>query len=147
VTALHHGAILVGDVDASLRFYRDGIGLAVLMDHEFEGSWRALFDAPTDRLRSVFLGDPQHPDAGIVELVRFDAPAVARQAPPPPSSAGFFLFSFFVDVDAVLARLEHLGLGGDARRIDVPGPTGAVAMATLRDPDGVLVELVGAPPS
>jgi len=69
MTALHHGAVVVGDVEESLRFYRDGIGLAVLMDDEFDGPWRALFDAPVGRLRSVFLGDPDHPAAGIVELV------------------------------------------------------------------------------
>jgi catechol 2,3-dioxygenase-like lactoylglutathione lyase family enzyme len=146
MTALHHGAVVVGDVEESLRFYREGIGLAVLMDHEFEGPWHDLFDAPADRLRSVFLGDPEHPNAGIVELVSFD-PVPDRGAASVPPTAGFFLLSFFVDVDEVLGRLADLGLGGDPRRIDVPGPAGAVAMATVRDPDGVLVELVGAAPS
>jgi hypothetical protein len=30
--------------------------------------WPELFGAKTDRLRSIFLGDPQTPDSGIVEL-------------------------------------------------------------------------------
>jgi catechol 2,3-dioxygenase-like lactoylglutathione lyase family enzyme len=142
---VHHSALRVRDVDASLRFYRDGLGLVVLMDQEFEGDWPALFDAPTRRLRSVFLGDPEAPEAGVVELVAFDGP------PPPdpvgvPPVAGFFLLSFFVDVDATLVRLRELGLAGDVRRIEVPGPGTSVAMATVRDPDGVLVELVGATP-
>ena len=55
-------------------FYRDGIGLDVLMDHVFEGDWPTLFDAPSSTLRSVFLGDPAHADAGVVELVTFDPP-------------------------------------------------------------------------
>ena len=143
---VHHSAVYARDVDASLRFYRDGLGLQVLMDHEFDGDWRTLFDAPGERLRSVFLGDPDSPDAGIVELVAFsrdptgddgDAP---RPAPPRP---GFFLLSFFVDVDATLSRLASVGLDGPARRIQVPAPGGQVEMATVRDPDGVLVELVG----
>jgi catechol 2,3-dioxygenase-like lactoylglutathione lyase family enzyme len=146
VSHVHHSAVYVRDVDASLRFYRDGLGLQVLMDHEFDGDWSTLFDAPSDRLRSVFLGDPDSPDAGIVELVAFagnptgddgDAPT------PAPLRPGFFLLSFFVDVDATLARLAAVGLDGPARRIRVPGPGGDVEMATLRDPDGVLVELVG----
>jgi catechol 2,3-dioxygenase-like lactoylglutathione lyase family enzyme len=143
---VHHSAVYVRRLDASLHFYRDGLGLQVLMDHEFDGDWRTLFDAPGDRLRSVFLGDPDSPDAGIVELVAFaedvagDGSAAATAAPPRP---GFFLLSFFVDVDATLERLAAVGLDEPPRRIRVPGPGGDVEMATVRDPDGVLVELVG----
>jgi catechol 2,3-dioxygenase-like lactoylglutathione lyase family enzyme len=148
VTHVHHSAIHARDVDASLRFYRDGLGLRVLMDHEFDGDWRTLFGAPADRLRSVFLGDPAAPDAGIVELVVFDdaraGSAEAGASLPEARRAGFFLLSFFLDVDDTLARLAELGFEGPASRIRVPGPEGDVEMATVRDPDGVLVELVGA---
>jgi catechol 2,3-dioxygenase-like lactoylglutathione lyase family enzyme len=146
VTHVHHSAIHVRDVDASMRFYRDGLGLRVLMDHEFDGDWRTLFGAPADRLRSVFLGNPAAPDAGIVELVAFDraGSAEADARVPEARRAGFFLLSFFADVDDTLARLTELGFDGPASRIRVPGPEGDVEMATVRDPDGVLVELVGA---
>ena len=139
---VHHSAVYAHDVDASLRFYRDGLGLQVLMDQEFDGDWRTLFDAPADRLRSIFLCDPRSPDAGIVELVTFDG--VESDAPPPgPPRPGFFLLSFFVDVDATLTSLAAAGFDVPAR-IQVPGPNGDVEMATVRDPDGVLVELIGA---
>jgi catechol 2,3-dioxygenase-like lactoylglutathione lyase family enzyme len=138
---LHHGAICVRDLDASLRFWRDGIGLDVVMDKEFDGSWRALFDARADRLRSVFLGDPERGDAGIVELVAFDGGVDDGPRPAPPA-AGFFLLSFFVDVATTLERLRALGLGGEPRCVDVPSPGGRLTMATVRDPDGVLVELI-----
>jgi len=141
VAHVHHSAVVVRDVDVSLRFYRDGLALEVLMDHEFDGDWHALFDAPRDRLRSVFLGEPDSPDAGIVELVTFGADGDA--APPAPPRPGFFLLSFFVDVDATMERLAALGLADQVRRISVPGPGGDVDMVTVRDPDGVLVELVG----
>jgi catechol 2,3-dioxygenase-like lactoylglutathione lyase family enzyme len=145
VTHVHHSAIHARDVDVSLRFYRDGLGLQVLMDHEFDGDWRTLFEAPANRLRSVFLGDPAAPDAGIVELVVFDGgtdDSESRSAGPPP--IGFFLLSFFVDVDDTLDRLGALGFDAPASRIRVPGPEGDVDLATVRDPDGVLVELIGA---
>lgn len=150
---VHHSAICVRDIDASLRFYRDGLGLSVLMDESFEGDWPALFDAPSNTLRSVFLGDPTAPDAGIVELVEFtqtpeqvterhDSDVGASLARP---EAGFFLLSLYVDIDATLARLADLDLGGAPRRIAQPAPGATtVAMATVRDPDGVLVELIGA---
>jgi catechol 2,3-dioxygenase-like lactoylglutathione lyase family enzyme len=150
---VHHSAIVVRDVDASLRFWRDGIGFEVMMDMHFDGDWPTLFGAPADRLRSVFLGDPARAGAGIVELVQFVAsgpddsarPHSPERAAPAATGAGFFLLSCYVDVDAVLARLAGLGLGGEPKRIAVPGPAGsaAVPMATVVDPDGVLVELIG----
>jgi glyoxylase I family protein len=148
---VHHSAICVHDVDSSLRFYRDGIGLEVFMDHVFEGDWPGLFDAPSTTLRSIFLGDPRQPDAGIVELVSFEGGGSPASGPPesgrPASgplraSVGFFLLSFYVDVDEVLARLDGLGFG-PARRIEQPAPNGSVSMASVYDPDGVRIELVG----
>lgn len=143
---LHHAAICVTDLGTSLRFWREGIGLAVLMDHTFEGDWPSLFGVGSRRLRSVFLGDPASPDAGVVELVAFEG-SVPAGPPPGPPATGMFLLSFFVDVDGVLARLTAAGLAADVRRIEQPSPAGAVPMATLRDPDGVLVELIGRPVS
>jgi catechol 2,3-dioxygenase-like lactoylglutathione lyase family enzyme len=137
---VHHSAIVVRDVEASLRFWRDGIGFDVLMDMEFDGDWPALFGAPTNRLRSVFLGDPARADGGIVELVAFERAADAPRRADAPH-AGFFLLSCYVDVDATLARLASLQLGGRPRRITQQG----VEMATVVDPDGVLVELIGLP--
>jgi catechol 2,3-dioxygenase-like lactoylglutathione lyase family enzyme len=155
---VHHSAIHVRDMDSSLRFYRDGIGLEVLMDHVFEGDWPALFDAPSSTLRSIFLGDPAHPDAGVVELVTFDGPAPVPGGSSEAGSltagsltagsltagTGFFLLSFYVDVDEVLTRLGALG-SGPARRIEQPAPTGPVSMACVYDPDGIRIELVGIP--
>ena len=68
-----------------------------------------------------------------------------HRRPAPEPAEGFFLLSFYVgDVGEVLERLAALGLGGDVRRIELPAPDGAgVGMATVRDPDGVLVELIG----
>lgn len=137
MSTVHHSAIVVTDVEASLRFWRDGLGFDVVMDERFDGDWPTLLHAPSTSLRAIFLGDPRHPRSGIVELV--DLGLVG--APPPPSpttTAGFLLLSIVTDLEAALARLADLGLGGTPRRIDVSG----VAMAVVTDPDGVLVELV-----
>lgn len=143
---VHHSAIVVRDFEASLRFWRDGIGFAPMMDEQFEGDWVTLFGAPSTKLRSIFLGDPERADSGVVELVQFVPATDTGVAVSVTSSAGFFLLSCYVDVDAVLERLSGLGLGGEPRRISV-GPDGAVQMATVIDPDGVLVELIGLPAS
>jgi catechol 2,3-dioxygenase-like lactoylglutathione lyase family enzyme len=132
---IHHAAIVVEDLDASMRFWRDGLGFEVLMDDVFEGDWKTLFGIDATKVRSVMLGDPKQPGSGIVEFVHF----IGAVVPP-----GFELLSLFVgDVDETLARL-----GDDAvrlRRIEVPSPAGPVPMATVRDPDGVLVEIIGPP--
>ncbi len=141
---VHHTAIVTSDVERSLNFWRDGLGLSVIFDQVFTGDWPSLFDAATDKLRSVFLGDPQAPDNGFVELVVFDnaEPAPFRAAGPAP---GFFLLSLNRDVDATLTRLAGLGFTDGVRRIGVPAPGGEqVQMAVITAPDGVRVELIGA---
>jgi glyoxylase I family protein len=139
---LHHAAIQTGDLDASLRFWRDGMGLDVLMDERFDGEWPTLLDAPSTRLRSIFLGSADHDGDAIVELVAFPHAALEPGAPRHEGRAGFLLLSFFVDVDDVVERLESLGFA-PARRISVPSPYGDVPMATVLDPNGVMVELIG----
>ncbi len=136
MTVVHHSAICVRDVEESLRFWRDGLGFAVLMDERFRGDWPTLLGGPSDSLRAVFLGQPSVPDSGVVELVDLGPlPGPGEDGPP---RSGFLLLSIFTDVSAALDRLAALDLGGTPRRVEVSG----VAMAVVRDPDGVLVELV-----
>jgi catechol 2,3-dioxygenase-like lactoylglutathione lyase family enzyme len=139
---VHHTAICVTDPDASLRFYRDGLGMQVTMEDTFDGPWRQLFDGPSDRLHMTFLGDPDHPEAGTIELVRY------RDGDPEPSLPavqryGFMLVSLYVDVDATLERLASIGFP-DHERVELETPHGRLAMASVRDPDGVLIELIDA---
>jgi glyoxylase I family protein len=151
MTRVHHTAICTGDVERSLRFWRDGLGFEVQMDLAFEGGWRELFDAPSDRLRSVFLGapvgEPGADRAGIVELVDLcpDGGALPEGPTAAAPTTGFFLVSVYVGsadaLDAALARLRALRFDVEPRRVEVHG----VAMAVVRDPNGVRVELIGLP--
>jgi catechol 2,3-dioxygenase-like lactoylglutathione lyase family enzyme len=128
-----------------MRFWRDGLGLTELFDNTFTGDWPTLFGAQTNRLRSIFLGDPNTPDTGIVELVVFDG---ARAAPPASDgpAIGFFLLSLQHEVDATLDGLARLGFADGVRRISMPAPGGkTVEMAVITAPDGVCVELIGPP--
>jgi catechol 2,3-dioxygenase-like lactoylglutathione lyase family enzyme len=139
---IHHSVVVVRDLEASLRFYRDGLGLDLLADRRVEGDWPDLFDAPGRGVRAVFLGDAAMPDdhAGVLELNVFDGD-VPEGPPPSPPRTGFFLLSFFVDVEATLRRLAALGLGGPPRRVSQSTPRGTITLATVRDPDGLLVLL------
>ena len=134
---VHHSAIVTHDVEASLVFWRDGLGLDLLMDHTFEGPWDELFGGTSTKLRSLFLGDAASPDSGIVELVdtgEAGAPVPGTGDP----TAGFLLLSLFADLDQVLPRLASLGVGGEA----TVRPVGPVRLAVLQDPNGVTVELM-----
>lgn len=139
MTKIHHSAIVTHEIDESLRFWRDGIGLEVSMDTSFEGDWPTLFGAPTSKLHSIFLNErgDTDPDAGVVELVDF-GPGLAANPVNETPQTGFFLLSLNVDYDATLARLASLGLGGEPHEISTSG----IRMAVVRDPNGVLVELI-----
>ncbi|WIM89401.1 VOC family protein [Candidatus Mycobacterium wuenschmannii] len=131
------------DVERALRFWRDGLGLSIIFDHEFRGDWPTLFDAKTDTLRSIFLGDPDVLETGIIELVVFDDPKPAAETGVGPAT-GFFLVSLSRDVAPTLERLAELGFTEGVRQIDVPAPRGKrVDMAVITAPDGVRVELIG----
>ena len=154
MTGIHHTAIVTADVERSVRFWCDGLGFTELFDHTFTGDWLTLFNARTDRLRSVFLGNPSTPDTGIVELVQFDRGREERDvisakpgaSPPDAPAFGFSLLSLQRDVDATLARLAGLGFDEGVRRIEMPAPgRKTVAMAVITAPDGVRVELIGPP--
>jgi glyoxylase I family protein len=142
---VHHTAIIAADIERSLRFYRDGIGLVVLSDIPvLESDWPTVMNVRSTRARSINLGDPSDPSAGVLELLDFEGgsdPAPAFDAP----VCGMFLVSFLgIDVDAVLERLDALGYA-PVGRIEGTIPTATFDLATVRDPDGVLVELVGTP--
>lgn len=138
--SLDHVVIFVADADRSLAFYRDGLGLATILDREFEGPWSQMFDGiASRRLRAVMLGDVDHPDRGYVELLAFADPVDAGPGAQ-PIATGTVMLSFMVDLAEVLPKLEAVGATG-VRRATL---NNGVDVATLRDPDGTLVELLDA---
>ena len=134
---IHHVVLFVREADRSLRFYCDGVGCSVLVDREFDGDWPTLLGVESNRLRAMILGDPEHPNVAQVELVTLAEPVPDGPAPAPPAT-GTVMLSFQVDLDAVLTRVLDLG-ATDLRRTTLRnGP----AVATVRDPDGIMVELL-----
>lgn len=140
----HRSAICTRDMDASLRFWRDGLGFAVQMDQRFEGDWPTLFGARQPALRSIFLGDPGDTTGGIVEPVKFDGGPTTdlrcRERRCPPSSSCRCASTSTSRSNS----LPPFGRGGEPRRITVPP---RVRMALVEDPNGMRVELVDPGPS
>jgi glyoxylase I family protein len=137
---IHHSAICTRDIDASVRFWRDGLGFVQQMDQIFEGDWPTLFRARAPELRSVFLGDPADTTGGLVELVEFPAGIDDGTPDEGPPQVGFFLVSVYLEVEPTLQRLASLGFNGEVSRITLPQ---GIEMAVVHDPNGVRVELIG----
>jgi catechol 2,3-dioxygenase-like lactoylglutathione lyase family enzyme len=132
---LHHVTLFVRDADRSTRFYRDGLGFKILIDREFEGDWPGLFGVESKRLRAVLLGDAERPHQ--VELVTFAEPVPAGPPVGEPAT-GTAVLTFMVDLEAILPTLLAAG-ATDLRRTQLRNGNAA---ATVRDPDGVMVQLL-----
>jgi methylmalonyl-CoA/ethylmalonyl-CoA epimerase len=128
---IHHVAIVVRSLDASLALWRDLLGLEL----------EAVTDIPTDRVRIAFLGVGE----SKVELVEptDDTTGVARFLA--SKGEGFHHVCFEVDnLAEALIRLELDGLEliDSAPRRGAEGP---VAFIHPRSCQGVLVELIEVP--
>jgi methylmalonyl-CoA/ethylmalonyl-CoA epimerase len=128
---IHHVAIVVRSIDASLALWRDLLGLEL----------EAVMDIASDRVRIAFLGVGE----SKVELVEptDDTTGVARFLA--SKGEGFHHVCFEVDnLAEALIRLELDGL----ELIDTAprrGAEGPVAFIHPRACQGVLVELIEAP--
>lgn len=137
---MDHVGLCPADMDAALRFYVDGIGLEVIFDVKLRGDHYDLLGVHTEKVRTVFLGDPSAPGSSRLELLQLFPADVTAQTPPTGyPQRGLTLISFVRPVDATLERLAELGLGGKPRIM--PTPAGALS-AMVVDPDGVMVELL-----
>jgi methylmalonyl-CoA/ethylmalonyl-CoA epimerase len=131
VGKIHHVAVVVRSIDASLRLYRDILGLDLEM----------VMDIPSDRVRIAFLAVGE----SKVELVEptDDTTGVARFLA--SKGEGFHHVCFEVaDLAEELTRLaiDGLELIDSAPRRGAEGP---VAFLHPRSCQGVLVELIEAP--
>jgi catechol 2,3-dioxygenase-like lactoylglutathione lyase family enzyme len=142
-----HVAIGVSDMERSLRFYRDLLGLRVTLDKEepMRGSERLFADAGRNRRRAVYLKWDDGPEAGFVVL---------SQKPGAPSGGaikldqvGIHHFSFWVgDLRERVERLKAAGvkiLVGPYESDSVAygeAPGKKVLTCLFEDPDGIIVQ-------
>lgn len=139
---------VVSDLDASVRFYTEGIGFT-----EAKG-----FEVPADLARDAGLTDSKPLAVRVLVLgegenaTKLKLMQIAGTAPRTGdtefihSHTGFrYLTIFVADTDVVLARLAKLGVKPLAKGPVALPEALAVKMhlTCVRDPDGNIVELIG----
>jgi catechol 2,3-dioxygenase-like lactoylglutathione lyase family enzyme len=147
---IHHVALAVSDIERSIAFYRDILGLRVTLDIPLRSSAleRLLRLRPGTTGRSAIMQQGLSL-VGEVELVQFTP---APSTPTPAKGAGglgAFLLSFAVrgeELADVYQRLLAKGIAcySEPQVIELEG-YGAIRAVIFEDPDGQLIELVQLP--
>ena len=147
VRSIFHVGFVVGDLDASIRFYRDGLGLVLRHRQLQHNAYTATLVGYPEALLEVAqfrLGEGEAPPSGhVLELVSYERPASAP-ADHERNRLGTGHLAFVVDdIFASVARLR--GMGAELVNEPVAITEGINAggwTVYLRDPDGVNLELV-----
>ena len=114
-----HAMVRVRDLDASLTFFRDGLGLVETRRNDY----------PQGRFTLVYLAAPENPEAEVELTWNYDDEdyAVARN---------FGHLAFAVDdIYAICAHLQAMG-------ITINRPPRDGRMAFVRSPDLISIELL-----
>jgi catechol 2,3-dioxygenase-like lactoylglutathione lyase family enzyme len=144
---IHHTGYTVADLDRSLRFYRDLLGLEVLATQEKQGGYIGAIVGHADaHVRMAHLRVPG--DGHVVELFQYLAPAGERPAAIDPPDVGTSHLCFVVDdLPALYERLREAGVDSFVSppvEVDTGINRGGWALY-VRDPDGIPVELFQPP--
>lgn len=141
VTGFFHGGITVTEMDRSLRFYHEGLGLPILFDRVLNGPYLpVVLDLDFTAIRAVYL---TLPGGGYVELLEYRGiermPASSRPCDP---GAGH-LCLYVDDLEAMHERLASMGYRSRSGRVvDITeGPNAGARSCYMADPDGYWVEL------
>ncbi len=105
ISPIHHVALTVADLDRSVAFYRDVLGMRKTLDMPLRGghSERLLGLPAGTTARSVIMQQGKA-ITGEVELIAFEPRAERPTGPKRPGDPGVFLLSFEVtgeDIGAV----------------------------------------------
>jgi lactoylglutathione lyase len=114
-----HTMVRVSDLDASIKFYRDALGLEVLRSQEYPGG----------RFTLVFLAAPGDEEAQVELTYNWD---------PEELSGGRNFGHLAYAVDDVYALCERLQSHG----VTILRPPRDGRMAFIRSPDNVSIELL-----
>ncbi len=139
IEAIRHTGIVVSDMERSLHFYRDLLGLEVWADFRDNSDFvQNVTDVPGAHLWMIKL---KAADGVSIELLQYLSHPQDVPEPVRACDVGCNHVAFQVsDLDALYAQLQAAGI-----RFHAP-PTlsadGSAKVTYCRDPEGVIIELV-----
>jgi len=141
--SVSHIGLCVSDLDASLRFYTEGLGFEVA--EGFDIGDEVAHTLEVDQgvvLRSQMI----QRDGFKIELLGWTSPQPTGTPSTSRGQMGITHLSFnVVDLPAVEKRLVELGASViESTRTALPFPGGTMHLLFLADPDGTRVELMEA---
>lgn len=145
VRSFHHSGLTVSDMERSLAFYRDVLGLVVVADMQPEADYPARVTGVAGAtFRIVFLRVP--PGDHILELMQYKTGA-GDPLPLATNRPGCGHICFEVDdLPALHARLAAQGVRFVSEPIPITQGVNKGGYAVyLRDPDGITVEFLQRP--
>jgi catechol 2,3-dioxygenase-like lactoylglutathione lyase family enzyme len=145
--SLHHTGLTISNLERSLRFWRDAMGMTVVVDQEKKGGYlETIVAEPDAHVRMVHLAFAgQGPR---IELFQYITPSAGHHISR-PADVGFA--HVCVACDDLDERLDRLVAAGGTplsppAEIDTGVNRGGRGVY-LRDPDGHVVELFERPPA
>jgi catechol 2,3-dioxygenase-like lactoylglutathione lyase family enzyme len=136
-----HFGLCVADLQASLRFYCDGLGFEIAEGYDVGDEVAATLEVPAGvRLRSQMI----RKGSTKIELLAWSSPAVTGTPSMQRNQLGFTHLSFQVtDMPTVEARLvAHGGSVIESTRTHFDLGTATIDLLFLADPDGTRIELM-----
>ena len=145
--SVHHTGFTVSDLDRSLAFYRDQLGLEVIAQQEKQGGYLGeVVGYPDAHVRMAHLRVPggKH----VLELFEYFAPEGVHPERIEPRDVGTAHLCFVVDdLPAAYEQLRAAGVDtfvSPPVLVDTGINTGGYGVY-LRDPDGIVVEIFQPP--
>jgi catechol 2,3-dioxygenase-like lactoylglutathione lyase family enzyme len=139
--SVRHAGLVVRDLERSLAFYRDIIGLTVRVRMTESGEYiERVVGIPGAVLEWAKL---ECPEGSLVELIEYKKGMDPAGDPgnATPDRRGFSHVAFTVgDIEDLYRTLT--GLGFHCNNPPEPSPDGLVKVMYCHDPDGIIVELV-----
>lgn len=140
---LHHAGLTVADVERSLGFWRDALGMEVVLDQVRDDAYLGeVVGHPGADCRMVHLA---FGGAGArIELFEYRAPRAEPARVAQPAQAGFaHVCVRATGLRALLERLEAAGGRRVSDPVEVTAGANRGALAVyVRDPDGHVLEVV-----
>jgi catechol 2,3-dioxygenase-like lactoylglutathione lyase family enzyme len=144
ITAFNHTSFTVTDVERAVRFWTDALGFKAASISPRSGPWQAAVTGigGAELLIAHLYGYGAH-----IELIQYvEGAAPPAKIDPNMASAAHVCFEV-EDIAATWDRLMAAGASPQGEIAPVTdGPMQGVKAAYLRDPGGIIIELVELPP-